>query len=36
MTDIEYLKKEDIYNKLVDYNDFKTYESEEFTGAGNG
>lgn len=27
--DIEYLKKEDIYNKLVDYNDFKTYESEE-------
>ncbi len=27
--DVEYLKKEDIYNKLVDYNDYKTYESEE-------
>lgn len=27
--DVEYLKKEDIYNKLADYNDFKTYESEE-------
>ncbi len=29
LTDIEYLKKEDIYNKLVDYNDYKTYESDE-------
>lgn len=27
--DIEYLKKEDIYNKQVDYDDYKTYESEE-------
>lgn len=27
--DVEYLKKEDIYNKLVDYNDYKSYESEE-------
>lgn len=27
--DVEYLKKEDIYNKLVDYDDYKTYESGE-------
>ena len=29
IVDVEYLKKEDIYNKLVDYDDYKTYESEE-------